>query len=88
MTPCTDLPLYNCQVTFNKTNIFRKETYKCSKHLTMDRIYSFLNEKKAKFAIKIQEKKLLLTRSVHFSGYKHELIYNANYNDLILFFDG
>lgn len=44
--------------------------------------------KKGKFAIKIQEKKLLLTRSVHFSGYKHELIYNANYDDLILFFDG
>lgn len=54
----------------------------------MDRIYSFLNEKQAKFAIKIQEKKLLLTRSVHFSVNKHELIYNANYDDLILFFDG
>lgn len=54
----------------------------------MDRIYSFLSEKKAKFAIKIQEKKLLLTRSVHFSVYKHEQIYNANYDDLILFFDG
>lgn len=44
--------------------------------------------KQAKFAIKIQEKKLLLTRSVHFSVYKHEQIYNANYDDLILFFDG
>lgn len=35
-----------------------------------------------------EEKKLLLTRSVHFSVNKHELIYNANYDDLILFFDG